>query len=97
MRRRERAFRTGGFRLLHLDSSLLVFSRFLGRRVTVTVLNRSARGVAVRFDRTVKPLYGAERGGERFLLYPETGAVFRTVQGTGMRLCFDDGEELFFS
>ena len=95
--RRERAFRTGGFRLLHLDSSLLVFSRFLGRRVTVTVLNRSARGVAVRFDRTVKPLYGAERGGERFLLYPETGAVFRTVQGTGMRLCFDDGEELFFS
>lgn len=97
MRRREPVFRTGGFRLLYLDASLLLFSRFSGRRVTVTLLNRSSRGVSIRFDRAVRALYGAKGRGERFLLYPETGAVFRTVRGTGLRLCFDDGEELFFS
>ena len=97
MRRREPTLRTGGFRLLYLDTSLFVFSRFCGRRVTVTVINRATRGVALRFDRSVTPLYGAERRGERFLLYPETGAVFRTVRGTQLRLCYDDGEELYFS
>lgn len=97
MRRREPTFRTGGFRLLHLDASLFVFARYRGHRVTVTVLNRALRAVAVRFDRAVTPLYGAGRRGDRFILSSEAGAVFRGVRGTGLRLCFDDGEELYFS
>ena len=97
MRRREPVFRKGGFRLLYLDASLLVFSRFSGRRVTVTLLNRSQRGVSVRFDRAVTPLYGAKVRGERFLLSPESGAVLRTVHGARLRLCFTDGEEIYVS
>ncbi len=97
MRRREAVFREGSFRLLYLDADVLLFSRSAGRRTVLTVINRSARGLRVCFERPVTVLFGGKRGKRRHLLPSEGGAVFRTVRGQRLSLRFDDGEPLYFS
>lgn len=97
MRRREPVFREGGFRLLYLSTEVLLFSRYAGKRTVLTVINRSARGLRVCFERPTVALFGGESGERRHLLPSESGAVFRTVHGRRLSLRFDDGEAIYFS
>ena len=97
MRRHEPVFREGSFRLLYLDASVFAFSRDRGKRVVLTVLNRSARGLRIEFDAPVTALFGGKGKAASYLVSPEGGGVFRTVKGRRLSLCFDDGERIFFS
>lgn len=91
MRRREPVYREGEMRLLHLTSSLLIFSRSAGRRTVITVINRSAGGLRLCFDRAVRELLFGRRE-RRFLLGARSGGVYRTVRGARLTIRTDRGE-----
>ncbi len=95
MRRSEPLFRDGEFTLLHLDRELLIFSRRRGPSLALTVINRSERGLSLRFATPVSSLLGGGRRA-RFFLYPSEGGVFRSRTGNTLRLCYDDGEAVYF-
>ncbi len=96
MRRGEPLFSEGDFALLHLDGELLVFSRREAGAVALTVINRSHRGLSLRFRLPVSPLLPPGKKDARFLLFPFSGGVYRTERGNTLRLSYDDGETVYF-
>ena len=91
MRRSEPLLCDGDFFLHMLDSGHMIFSRRRGRRVLLTVINRTEEGIRLCFDREVTPLFGGSTVGKRQLVPPLSGAVISAEQGASFFVLTDDG------
>ena len=77
IRRENPVYAEGEFKLLHLDKSLLVFERVLGRERFVTVVNNSNTDIKVSFKRNATDLFGGAAGRE-FKLDAESAAILKS-------------------
>ncbi|MBQ8690116.1 MAG: glycoside hydrolase family 13 protein [Clostridia bacterium] len=70
-------YKDGDFKLLHLDSELLVYKRTKGDDTFITVYNNSNLPLEIKFSRKVKEILTGDSG-KRHLLYNESAAIFVT-------------------
>ncbi len=91
MRRGERVFREGGFRLIALNERLMLFCRTERRRVLLVAVNRSPIAATLNFDGRVRVLFGEGERCRRYRLPPLGGVVIATVKGRRLRAFFEDG------
>ena len=77
IRRKNKVFGQGSFKLLHLDDGLLVFERAEGGNAFLTILNNSMNSILVSFSGRVLDLLCEIRGTE-FTLKPKETKIFKT-------------------
>ena len=77
IRKENPVYAEGEFKLLHLDKSLFVFERVLGRERFVTVVNNSDTDIKVSFRRNVTDLFGGVSGRE-FKVNAESATIFKS-------------------
>ncbi len=75
LRRREAAYRRGEFRLLHLSSDSLIFTRTHRDRTLFTVINRNEEGLRLRFEKRVKEAVFGKQEGKEIRIEGESGSV----------------------
>lgn len=78
-------YKSGAFRLLHLDGELLAFARDSKRYSYVTVLNNSANDILITATEPAKPMLGG-KSARRFKLAPYTAEVFKVIFGSELHV-----------
>lgn len=79
IRRENKVYESGEYRLLHIDGDLLVFERLFGDEAFVTVLNNSDNEIRISFDRSTTELISEEKADE-FILPHNKAAIYKTYK-----------------
>ena len=78
-------YKKGGFRLLALDSDLLIFERLDKKYVYLTVLNRSAREASLSFGGVATECLSGRRG-RAHTLPPISAEVYKVKKNIGLEI-----------
>jgi glycosidase len=84
IRRKNAIYKAGEFSLLHLDDSLLIFSRYDKGRSFVTVINSSDKAVNLKFTTLTKPQIGGGRTKKDFEILPMASEIFKLKTGDNL-------------
>lgn len=76
IRRENKVYESGEYRLLHIDSDFLVFERLLGDEAFVTVLNNTDEEIRISFGSTTTELISEEKA-EMFVLPQNKAAIYK--------------------
>ena len=85
LRKENPVYEGGDFKLLHLDDSLLVFSRTDGEFDYITVINNSDSEIRLSFDKSASELIYSSEGMEH-TLEDYSGGIYKTEKGATLEI-----------
>ena len=78
-------YKTGDFKLIHLDNELLIYSRIKSGKAYVTAVNNSDKDKTVEFEKTVTTLIGGNRS-KKIVLAPMSAEIIKTIDDNHINL-----------
>jgi len=85
IRRQNSVYKDGGYKLLYLDSSFLIFSRFNKKSLFLTVVNNGDKDVNIRFSKEATDLLSGCKE-ELFEIKKTTSKIFKTSKNSFIEL-----------
>ena len=85
IRSKNSAYKKGDFKLIHLDESLLVFSRGGGAYRYITVVNNGADEISLSFDAKTKELI-SDTSAQKHIVEANTAKIFKVKNNSEMEI-----------
>ena len=85
IRSKNSVYKKGDFKLIHLDESLLVFSRGSGAYRYITVVNNGADEISLSFDAKTKELI-SDTSAQKHIVEANTAKIFKVKNNSEMEI-----------
>ena len=85
IRRENDVYKSGSFKLLHIDEELLAFARLDGEEQYITVVNNSDNEISLLLDNTATDLFDGSRS-ESFVIDAYTAGVYKMPTDTTLEI-----------